>query len=51
MLIAGTVVGDLLAARNALGLALGTAATGLVFVGFLILWRAAKRDTIPAPTN
>src|SRR6202023_1153934 len=46
---ASTTVGDLLAARNALGLALSTAVTGLVFVGFLILWRAARRDTIPAP--
>jgi uncharacterized membrane-anchored protein len=48
---AGTTVGDLLAARDALGLALGTAATGLVFIGFLILWRTAKRDAIPVPTN
>src|SRR5580692_11648425 len=48
---AGTVVGDLLAARNALGLALSTAATGLLFIGFLILWRASKADKIPVPTN
>ncbi len=48
---AGTVVGDLLAARNALGLALSTAATGLLFIGFLILWRASKGDKIPVPTN
>jgi uncharacterized membrane-anchored protein len=48
---AGTTVGDLLAARNALGLALSTAATGLLFIGFLILWRTSKRDKIPVPTN
>jgi uncharacterized membrane-anchored protein len=47
---AGTTVGDLLAARNALGLALSTATTGLLFIGFLILWRASKGDKIPAPT-
>ena len=34
---AGTVVGDLLAARNALGLPLSTAATGLLFIGLLLL--------------
>jgi uncharacterized membrane-anchored protein len=48
---AGTTVGDLLAARNALGLALSTAATGLLFIGFLILWRASKGDKIPVATN
>jgi uncharacterized membrane-anchored protein len=48
---AGTAVGDLLAARNALGLALSTAATGLLFIGFLTLWRASKGDKIPVPTN
>jgi uncharacterized membrane-anchored protein len=48
---AGTTVGDLLAARNALGLALSTAATGLLFIGFLTLWRASKGDKIPASTN
>jgi uncharacterized membrane-anchored protein len=42
---AGTTVGDLLAARNALGLALSTAATGLLLIGFLILWRGSKRET------
>jgi uncharacterized membrane-anchored protein len=48
---AGTVVGDLLAARNALGLALSTAVTGIVFIGLLILWRSARRDTIPVNFN
>ena len=43
---AGTVVGDLLAARNALGLPLSTAATGLLFIGLLIFWRSAKLDEI-----
>jgi uncharacterized membrane-anchored protein len=48
---AGTVVGDLLAARNALGLALSTAVSGIVFIGLLILWRSARRDTIPININ
>src|SRR6202035_2826609 len=48
---AGTTVGDLLAARNALGFALSTAATGLLFIGFLIVWRTSKADEIPVPTN
>jgi uncharacterized membrane-anchored protein len=48
---AGTTVGDLLAARNALGLALSTAVTGVLFIGFLILWRSSKADKIPVPTN
>src|SRR6202035_5005167 len=48
---AGTAVGDLLAARNALGLALSTAATGLLFIGFQIVWRTSKADEIPVPTN
>jgi len=48
---AGTTVGDLLAARNALGLALSTAATGLLFIVLLVLWRASKRDKIPAHIN
>jgi uncharacterized membrane-anchored protein len=48
---AGTVVGDLLAARNALGLALSTAVTGLLLIGFLISWRSSKADKIPVPTT
>ena len=48
---AGTVVGDLLAARNALGLALSTAVTGLLFIGFLISWRSSRRDTIAVNIN
>jgi uncharacterized membrane-anchored protein len=44
---AGTTVGDLLAARNALGLALSTAVTGLLFIGFLIVWRTSKAGKIP----
>src|ERR1700681_5075411 len=48
---AGTVVGDLLAARNALGLALSTAMTGLLFIGFLISWRSSRRDTIAVNIN
>jgi uncharacterized membrane-anchored protein len=48
---AGTTVGDLLAARNALGLALSTAVTGLLFIGFLIVWRTSKADKIPVHIN
>jgi len=44
---AGTTVGDLFAARNALGLALSTAVTGLLFIGFLIVWRTSKAGKIP----
>jgi uncharacterized membrane-anchored protein len=36
---AGTTVGDLVAARNALGLPLSTAVTGMLFVGLLVLWK------------
>jgi uncharacterized membrane-anchored protein len=39
---AGTTVGDLLAARHALGLPLSTAVTGLLFVALLVVWRKAK---------
>jgi uncharacterized membrane-anchored protein len=45
---AGTTVGDLVAARNALGLPLSTAVTGVVFVGFLLLWRSTKPRQIAA---
>jgi len=38
---AGTTVGDLVAARNALGLPLSTAVTGMLFVGLLVLWKSA----------
>lgn len=43
---AGTAVGDVLAERNNLGVALSTAVTGLVFVALLISWRSARRGTI-----
>jgi uncharacterized membrane-anchored protein len=45
---AGTTVGDLVAARHALGLPLSTAVTGVLFVGFLVLWRNTKRGTAAA---
>jgi uncharacterized membrane-anchored protein len=45
---AGTTVGDLVAARHALGLPLSTAVTGVLFVGLLLLWRSAKRETAAA---
>jgi uncharacterized membrane-anchored protein len=48
---AGTTVGDLFAARNALGLALSTAVTGLLFIGFLIVWRTSKAGKIPVHIN
>jgi uncharacterized membrane-anchored protein len=38
---AGTTAGDLIAARNALGLPLSTAVTGVLFVGLLVLWKSA----------
>jgi uncharacterized membrane-anchored protein len=43
---AGTDVGDFLAGRHMLGLALSTLVTGLVFVAFLALWK--DRRTQPA---
>src|SRR5258707_1255845 len=36
---AGTVVGDFVAGRHMLGLALGTLVTGTLFVALLALWR------------
>jgi len=48
---AGTAVGDLFAARNALGLALSTTVTGLLFIGFLIVWRTSKAGKIPVHIN
>jgi uncharacterized membrane-anchored protein len=48
---AGTAVGDVLAERNNLGLALSTAVTGLVFVALLISWRSARRGTVTVSVN
>ena len=48
---AGTAVGDVLAERNNLGLALSTAVTGLVFVAFLISWRSARRGAATVSVN
>jgi uncharacterized membrane-anchored protein len=47
---AGTTAGDLVAARNALGLPLSTAVTGVLFVGLLVLWKgaAAKESAVRA---
>jgi uncharacterized membrane-anchored protein len=42
---AGTVVGDFLAGKNMLGLALSTLITGALFVTLLVLWR----ERSPAP--
>jgi uncharacterized membrane-anchored protein len=43
---AGTTLGDLTAARNALGLPLSTAVTGMLFVGLLVIWKgSAPRQT------
>jgi uncharacterized membrane-anchored protein len=36
---AGTVVGDFVAGKNMLGLALSTLVTGALFVALLVLWR------------
>jgi uncharacterized membrane-anchored protein len=48
---AGTAVGDVLAERNHLGLALSTAVTGLLFVAFLISWRGSRRGTVAVSAN
>jgi uncharacterized membrane-anchored protein len=48
---AGTAVGDVLAERNNLGLALSTAVTGLVFVAFLISWRSARGGAATVSVN
>jgi uncharacterized membrane-anchored protein len=48
---AGTAIGDVLAERNHLGLALSTAVTGLVFVTFLILWRGSRGRALAASAN
>jgi uncharacterized membrane-anchored protein len=45
---AGTCVGDLLAQRPMLGLALSTAVTGVVFVAMLLAWRGTRPETAPA---
>jgi uncharacterized membrane-anchored protein len=45
---AGTTVGDLVAARNALGLPLSTAVTGLIFVGFLLVYRGSRQASVSA---
>jgi len=44
---AGTTVGDYLASRGMLGLPLSTAATGIVFVLLLVLWRERSKSTEP----
>jgi uncharacterized membrane-anchored protein len=48
---AGTAVGDFIAGRNMLGLPLGTAVTGTLFVALLLIWRETARpeQTMPAP--
>jgi uncharacterized membrane-anchored protein len=48
---AGTAVGDFVAGRNMLGLPLGTAVTGTLFVALLLIWRETARpeQTMPAP--
>jgi uncharacterized membrane-anchored protein len=45
---AGTCVGDFLAQRSMLGLALSTAVTGVVFAAVLLVLRQAKPETAPA---
>ena len=40
---AGTCVGDFLAGRSMLGLALSTVVTGVAFVAVLLAWREAAR--------
>jgi uncharacterized membrane-anchored protein len=43
---AGTVAGDLLAARHMLGLPLSTALTGAAFVALLAMWRNQKANLV-----
>jgi uncharacterized membrane-anchored protein len=45
---AGTCVGDFLASRSMLGLALSTVVTGVAFVALLLAWREPKLETTPA---
>ncbi len=45
---AGTCVGDFLAGRSMLGLALSTVVTGVVFVAMLLAWRGSRAETAPA---
>ena len=45
---AGTCVGDFLAQRSMLGLALSTAVTGVVFVAMLLAWRGTRPQAAPA---
>ena len=40
---AGTAVGDTLAGRNMLGLSMGTAVTGIVFIILLVAWKESAR--------
>jgi uncharacterized membrane-anchored protein len=42
----GTVVGDWLAGRSMIGLALSTALTGLLFVSFVLLWRDRDSQSV-----
>jgi len=45
---AGTCVGDFLAGRSMLGLALSTAVTGVAFVALLLAWQETKPDATAA---
>jgi uncharacterized membrane-anchored protein len=45
---AGTCLGDFLAQRSMMGLALSTAVTGVVFVAMLLAWRGARPEAAPA---
>jgi uncharacterized membrane-anchored protein len=49
---AGTVIGDLVSARNMLGLPLSTAVTGILFVALLLIWResAKSEETVVVPS-
>ena len=44
---AGTCVGDFLAGRSMLGLALSTIVTGVAFVAMLLVWRKGKPGAAP----
>jgi uncharacterized membrane-anchored protein len=46
---AGTVVGDLFAERNMLGLPLSTLITGAIFVALLVLWKEPRKTALVSP--
>jgi uncharacterized membrane-anchored protein len=48
---AGTAICDLFSGRNMLGLPMGTAVTGILFVVLLLVWRESGTSQRPAVAN